>query len=260
MITVYAIPDCLNCEFYHWFYYAIATLHEVADLSGVVYFTVPMHNLEFQNTTLDLIKHKFVCVNDGVPNPNHEEVVVQKLNYVRAHPVTNIPEQTGIYAFLRKTFLANSFPSVKPLSRLIYISRAKTKDRKRHILNEDAFIPTLIEKGFEIIYFEDYPLLEKIKIFLEAKILISASGGALSLGFLLNPNATVLELLVPNVFVWCNAFKPIFTELGLPIQQYTNLAAFDMNNLQIVHHNEYANILVKDIPEFLATVDSLVQK
>jgi hypothetical protein len=104
MTIIYQIPDCSNYEFYHWFYYALATLHEIRDISGTVFFTVPMQNLEFQISSLKLLEHTFKCVNDINDLPDKDNIVYTKLhNIIAGH--NNIPEQKEIYSFLRTNLL-----------------------------------------------------------------------------------------------------------------------------------------------------------
>jgi len=259
MTIIYQIPDCSNYEFYHWFYYALATLHEIRDISGTVFFTVPMQNLEFQISSLKLLEHTFKCVNDINDLPDKDNIVYTKLhNIIAGH--NNIPEQKEIYSFLRKNLLdKNTFSDIKHLSRLIYISRGKTSTKVRHVLNESIIIPLLKEVGFEIIYLEDYPLNEKIKIFMEAKLLISSTGGALSLGIFLNKDAHVIQLVNDNVFQWGMAFFPIFKELNLTVTQYTNFSTVDNDMNPVTSRCETANIILDDIADFMNCIDKCLK-
>jgi len=254
MTIIYQIPDCSNFEFYHWFYYALATLNEIKDISGAVFFTVPMQNLEFQLSSLNLLEHTFKCVNDLNDLPNKDTIVYKKLNNITVDH-NNIPEQTEIYSFLRRNLLdKNTFIDIKYLSRLIYISREKTITKVRHILNESIIIPLLKEIGFEIIYLEDYPLNEKIKIFMEARVLISFTGGALSLGVFLNKDAHVIQVVNDTVFQWGMAFFPIFKELDLAVTRYTNFTAVDSDMKPTTSRCENANIILDNINDFMECV------
>lgn len=258
MTVVYQISDYANYEFYHWFYFALASLYQIKDISGVVYYTVPHNNFEFQTESLKLLEHTFQCVNDS-PLLKNPDITFQKLNPITLDPY-NCPNQTEIYPFLRTNFLTkNKFESIRPLSRLIYISREKTAIKKRHVVNESVFIPELIKRGFEIVYLEDFTFLEKVKLFLEARILVTPSGGALSLGFFLNPGALVIELVKNNIFTWSRQFNPIFKNLNLDVRQYTKLNAVD-TDLNIVNSiNEYANLDVVDIEDFLQYIDLAIE-
>jgi capsular polysaccharide biosynthesis protein len=255
MAIIYQIPDCSNFEFYHWFYYAIATLYQIKDISGTVFFTVPMQNLEFQISSLKLLEHTFKCVNDINDLPDKDNIVYTKLHNIITGD-NNIPEQKEIYSFLRTNLLdKNIFTDIKQLSRLIYISREKTPTKVRHVLNESIIIPLLKEIGFEIIYLEDYTLNEKIRIFMEAKVLISSTGGALSLGIFINKDAHVIQLVNDTVFKWGMAFFPIFKELNLTVTQYTNFSTVDNNMNPVTSRCENANIILDDISDFINCVN-----
>lgn len=256
MKVVYEIQDQANYEFYHWFYFALGQLSQIKDISGVVYFTVPHSHFEFQTESLKLLEHTYKCVND---TPFLENTEIRKLK-----PITldtyNCPNETEIYSFLRTNFLTkNTFQSIRPLSRLVYISREKTKNIKRHVLNESVFIPELIQRGFEIVYLEDFSFLEKVKLFLEARIVVTPSGGALSLGFFLNPDAVVIELVLNNIFTWSRQFNPIFKELNLNNKHYTNLNAVDKDLNIVTSINEYANLYVKDPEDLLKCIDLAIE-
>jgi capsular polysaccharide biosynthesis protein len=259
MTIIYQIPDCSNFEFYHWFYYALATLYQIKDISGTVFFTVPMQNLEFQISSLKLLEHTFKCVNDINDLPDKDNIVYTKLHNIIAGD-NNIPEQKEIYSFLRTNLLdKNIFTDIKQLSRLIYISREKTPTKVRHVLNESIIIPLLKEIGFEIIYLEDYTLNEKIRIFMEAKVLISFTGGALSLGIFINKDAHVIQLVNDTVFKWGMAFFSIFKELNLTVTQYTNFSTVDDNMNTVTSRCENANIILDDISDFINCVNTCLK-
>ena len=258
MTVVYQISEYANYEFYHWFYFALASLYQIKDISGVVYYTVPHNNFEFQTESLKLLEHTYQCVNDS-PLLKNTDITFQKLNPITLNSY-NCPIQTEIYPFLRTNFLTkNTFESIRPLSRLIYISREKTAIKKRHVINESVFIPELIQRGFEIVYLEDFTFLEKVKLFLEARIVVTPSGGALSLGFFLNPDAVVIELVLNNIFTWSRQFNPIFKELNLNNKQYTNLNAVNKDLTIVTSINEYANLFVRDPEDFLKYIDLAIE-
>ena len=242
---MYRIADCSNYEFYHWFYLALGSLYRIQDISGQVYFTIPLNNLEFQSSSLKLLSHTYIYTENADSYANLDHIHLDK---------NNCPIEKEIYKFLRLNFHdKNVFENIKPMSRLIYISREKNKSyntKIRQILNEESIIPSLIELGFEIIYLEDLIFDEKVKVFMEAKMIITPIGGALSLGIFLNKEAKVIMINPPGVYNMQH-FKDIYIELDLSFRDYTNIDAVDKDKNVINHKDDFANMIIRDIPDFI---------
>lgn len=74
-----------------------------------------------------------------------------------------------------------------------YISRSKTKRRKMN--NELGVECFLIEKGFEVLYLEEYSFEEQIKLMKAASIIVSPHGAGLTNIIYCQPQTHIVELL-----------------------------------------------------------------
>ena len=98
--------------------------------------------------------------------------------------------------------------SVKPKESgsLIYIDRRNAKNRR--IENESQVIDMLIERGFQIIKPEELSVNEQVSTFSEAKVIISASGAALTNSIFMSEKSVLVELIGEDVDA---NFWPSFT-------------------------------------------------
>lgn len=241
-MKLYAFGQYSNYEFYHWFYYALATLFRIKDISGTVYFTGPMNDLEFQESSLKYLKHTYIYVKE-VPPEVSETIYLEQIH----HTDRNTLVEKEAYHFLRENFyFKNTFEGYKPMSRLLYISRNKAVRQSRLVLNELEVYTELEKRGFEIIYLEDLPLDEKIKTFYEAKMIITPAGGAMALGIFMNPKAKMVEITGETMpLVWDGCYPEIFKELGISFLQYLYT---DMSGAY--------NLTIKDLNNFIGTIDN----
>ncbi|HYW21514.1 MAG TPA: glycosyltransferase family 61 protein [Nodularia sp. (in: cyanobacteria)] len=89
----------------------------------------------------------------------------------------------------------NPNPSSLPY-RKIYISRSLTQYRK--ILNESELIPIIENFGFEIIHAEKLSFASQVKLFNEAKVILSSHGAGLTNMLFAPSSALILELFEPT--------------------------------------------------------------
>ena len=85
-------------------------------------------------------------------------------------------------------------PQLKPVSKpveKIYISRAKSS--RRFVTNEQQLCDFLKERGFVILYFEEYTFQEQLDLISNAKVVISTHGAALALIMFMKEGTHVLE-------------------------------------------------------------------
>ena len=85
----------------------------------------------------------------------------------------------------------------------MYLSRQKAKHRK--ILEEDKLISYLEKKGYEIIDFADYSVVEQAEIMASTKELITIHGAGLANLIFASPKMKLLEILEDtfvNVNYW----------------------------------------------------------
>jgi hypothetical protein len=238
-MTTYIIAERSNYEFYHWFYYALSSLYRITDISDTVYFTVPMNGLEFQEASLKYLKHTYVYTPNIIGNAcNLEHTHIDDNNCI---------VEKEIFPFFRRNFYEkNTFPDYKPLSRNIYISRAKSPNyNNRKLLNESSIFPFLTEKNFEIIYLEDYSFDEKVKIFYEARIIVTPVGGAMSLGFFMNEKAKMIEISTPKIRSM-DCYEDIYLQIGIPFRKYTNIQGVETSsfpNFNLIDSEDFKNMI-----------------
>jgi capsular polysaccharide biosynthesis protein len=118
---------------------------------------------------------------------------------------------------------------------LLYISRSKAHllpvnqtARRRNILNEQAVGNALVPIGFEAIHLEDYPLVDKIRLFQSAKMIVTPSGGALTMCFFANQNTQIIEIIGADSQNE-DQYYHICEVLSIPIVRYTNVKSLDYN-------------------------------
>lgn len=110
--------------------------------------------------------------------------------------------------FINKLFIDYYFESEDEVRAdafdLIYISRKDTK--LRNILNEDELLPVLEKYGFKVVITGNIPFKEQIKLFKNAKAIITTHGAALTNLMFIEEGTRILELcsneLGRNLFTW----------------------------------------------------------
>ena len=147
----------------------------------------------------------------------------------------------------------------------IYIRRDDVSYRK--ILNESDLIKKLRENNFEIINPNHFEILEQIKIFSNAKIILSPNGSNLSNIIFCKKGTKVIEIgasfLKPYEYNILNRYKNLATMIGLDYSKVTgdsvdvdehSLVAKKYINEKILNEsNYYKNIILKlsDINELV---------
>ena len=114
--------------------------------------------------------------------------------------VNNIRYHKEGINFMREKYLAKKNIEV---DRKVYLSRQKAKHRK--ILEEDKLISYLEKKGYEIIDFADYSVVEQAEIMASTKELITIHGAGLANLIFASPKMKLLEILEDtfvNVNYW----------------------------------------------------------
>lgn len=243
--------DCLNqnLEFYN--------KDEVKPPYYIHFNKKLLHNNEFEDfqlQTFDLIKDKFILVEDIKP----DDVVVSNygspliMKHHRFYGISNIPSSNNSFG----TVEADSWKYLKELltvevtdkerekyNKSFYIRRGKSHllsgnsklGRRRQIVNEDEMIEKFKELDIVSIFLEDYTLIEKIKIFMCAKVIISPNSSGLVFVPLLNENSKLLEINTLNGVtsaggrIWedvCEIFKT-------PYYMYYVTPLDDKDNMQI---------------------------
>ena len=130
----------------------------------------------------------------------------------------------------------------------IYISRKYNSNVEthknisaRHIVNEDELFEHILKpRGFHFICMEDLTILEQLKLFTNAKTIISPHGSALTYSLFANKNTQIIEILpVTNDK---HFFSDICKYLQIPYILYSNLEVLDEHinmEVDINHFNKF---------------------
>jgi hypothetical protein len=124
-------------------------------------------------------------------------------------------------------------------------------------MNESDIIGLLQPLGFEIVFLEDHSLVEKIRIFQEAKVLITPSGGALAMCFFANQKSTIVEICTTATGE--DMYNHVCNELSIPTSRYTNVRTVGGDGKPVTPSfvGQY-NLVIHDIPHFMRFVHSLI--
>jgi capsular polysaccharide biosynthesis protein len=112
--------------------------------------------------------------------------------------------------FLRESFLPHLSNATPPF-RKIYISRRK--EGTRNVTNEAELLQILRRDGFEVCFPEELSFLEQVRLFAEARIVVSPHGAALSNLVFCAPGTSVLEVFSPHYVNVC--YWALSNQLGL---------------------------------------------
>jgi capsular polysaccharide biosynthesis protein len=208
---------------------------------------------EFQQTTLELLKpdFEFVESTDG-----YEIVKLHGSDCLPSDPCDLFEKEC--YTFLRETLLKDELKNPGRPTRLLYISRSKSHElstnqgrRRRQVLNEYDAYNILKKYHFEFINLEDFSLIEKIRLFQDAKMIISPNGGALTMCLFAHNKTKVIEIhdALSNGE---NQHFNICKNLDIDIERYTNVTSLDKYNNVVKNPSvgcEYG-LLLNDLNDF----------
>ena len=255
-MNVYHLEDRANGIIMHWFHYVIAGLYELSHLPKPVYFHYKDSGEAFQTETLELIKPDYIFVKDI------SECTVIPHHGAPIQGAYAVP--SPYYGFVRDLILTrNNLESPVEPFRRIYVSRSRSHElnwckgiKRRQLANEGDILGLLQPIGFEVIFLEDHSLIEKIRIFQEAKVLITPSGGALAMCFFANRKSTIVEICAQTGE---DMYDHVCKELSIPTSRYTNVRTVDGNGhpMTPTYLGQY-NIVIHDIPHFMQFVHSLI--
>lgn len=149
----------------------------------------------------EILKNKEVFVPNDFTPPDfiyqYEEIlnlsILCLLNAATNQNLTNFHSYPPKYdlahlKFLRELVLERD----TILPKRIYISRSKAK--RRQIVNEGELIEELLKCGFKILHLEDYSIIEQIKFFRNAEIVMAPHGAGLTNLIYCKENIKVIEL------------------------------------------------------------------
>jgi capsular polysaccharide biosynthesis protein len=226
--TVYCLSDCGNSIITHWFLFVMSALKHISVDSQE---PIKIHTNvteQFQREALELLKprYEFVECLQGL-----KQVTVPPVNLI--NPIAIEPHY---YPFVRNLFLEKhpELVNSNPPTRYIYISRNKSHllncnsgVARRQLLNDAEVQSALSTIGFECVFLEDFSLVEKIKLYQEAKVIVTPSGGANTMAFFANPKTKIIEIIDSRSDE--NQYWMIGQNLGNHFIRYTNIQSVDGN-------------------------------
>jgi capsular polysaccharide biosynthesis protein len=123
----------------------------------------------------------------------------------------------------------------------------------RHIQDEDKLVAILEKNGYECLFLEHYNLLEKIKLFQEAELVVSPNGGALTGCYFAHKDTKVVIITPPNpgetqyidackalsVDYTCYDHLKCFNKYGTEIHNYPMCYEYTMKILDYDHLLQY---------------------
>lgn len=185
-----SVIDLWSSGFAHWILDSLPRLYASRELHKDCYLILPeSHNQGYILETLKMFQFKgikffpkqtyckiknLVLVTHAAPQGSLHEELSQGLRQY----AWNYCKTTGLDNFSR--------------GEKIYISRSKAP--KRHVLNEEEVVKTVIELGFTVINFEDYTIFEQMAIMKNAKYVATLHGAGVSNMIFMPSNTHYLEI------------------------------------------------------------------
>jgi capsular polysaccharide biosynthesis protein len=150
-----------------------------------------------------------------------------KVNTLKAIEVPHVGRfNEGLMYFFRDKFMKGFAPVSQPF-RLVYISRSRAK--RRRISNEDEVFALLKLKGFQKVNLEELKLMDQVKLFREARMVIGCHGAGLANIMFMQKNQTVIELKSNNNNYWC--YFSLARVFGLKYY-------YSLNNGHVANHRD----------------------
>jgi capsular polysaccharide biosynthesis protein len=204
---------------------------------------IHMKNLiPFQRETFTILKDKFELI---------EDLSTIKYDYeiVSIYGENNIEEpKYNICPFLRNLFLEQINFEMKKDKRIFITRKDNEKYHgdllKRYIYNENELMLCLKKYNFEYIQLEDLSMYEKIKLFMESKIIVSSHSSALTLTLFSNKSAKIIEILNKGTRGFPHSqFMEISKVLDLQYHRYSNIKE-DYNGNFNLNVNDFEKYLI----------------
>ena len=188
----YSIRSYYSSSYHHWFWDDLPRLFTALPyLPDDTIFIVGYHFLEFQKQSLKTLG---ILGNRIDVQPANSDYLCEKLYFATPLGHSEYAATAPDVARQLQSIFNPSIPSSP--SRKIYISRSLAKHRR--LINEAELLPILDKFGFEVIHAEELSSDAQVKIFNDAKVILSPHGAGLT-NMLFSPQgATILELFEPT--------------------------------------------------------------
>jgi capsular polysaccharide biosynthesis protein len=221
-----AVLHCLYRDIYfHWLYDLLPQLKIKEIQSDISIITTPLiENNKYQ-------KDSFNAFFKGINLLSKQNIYRIKKLFISINTTNSLMPHKFSFDFLKKRtqFLSSDHKDLK-----IYISR---KGFKRSIINENALMCFLKNKGFKMYHLEDLSFIEQVILFKSCNTIISPHGSGLSNIVFCKPKTVVLEIYGPGCGERC--FAKISNAMGL------NYRALEVNQISYESyiHRIYYNFL-----------------
>jgi hypothetical protein len=192
LLTMGAAKD----YYFHWMFDALTKL-ELLKRSGlfdtVDYFLVPSYKYQFNKEYLDYFNI-----------PSYKIISEDMEHHIQADQLM-VCSEVRLGEHLPKwscDFFYDSFAKSlenNKRGRRIYIARGDAA-KNRKVSNESKLIEVLKSQGFEILYLTKVSVVDQVKIFNSADLIVAVHGGGLSNLVFCEPGTTVLEIF-PDQYV-----------------------------------------------------------
>ena len=173
--------------FYHWICDGLTRLVEIKDELKAYTVLLPAYfkHERLYSDTLKLfdIAHEYVIDEKTCVMVNH----LYAADFIA--PTGNFNKQ-NFHKLQRLVWNTYKLPEGEA-SEKIYISRGKAS--RRFVINENEVCDLLKQYNFRIVYLEDHPFEEQVRLVTRAKYLVSIHGAALTHVFFMQPGSHVLE-------------------------------------------------------------------
>ncbi len=181
------IPYYWHSNYHHWFLECITKLKYIFDYPEFknVMILLPENLNNFQKESLEILN----IPQEKIYHYNGDSIQVAKI-YLPS--ISNFCHED--INWLKKMFLEKNNIEPKP-EKLIYISRQDASQRR--VTNEKEIFELLEKKGFEFHTLSNMSLINQIKLFSQAKIVISSHGAGLTNIIFSSPETSLVEI-IPN--------------------------------------------------------------
>ncbi|GHB95340.1 glycosyltransferase family 61 protein [Cerasicoccus arenae] len=244
---VYWCTDTYSIGFYHWLVEALPRIYLASLLQEKPHIYLPgcLQPLSFVHESLNF----FPDVRFDMMKPASRSKF-KKMRWV-SQMGSGYQFNPPLMKALRDHLIQQAGIKRNPKKRTrLFISRKKAPKRK--IINEDEVESALKPLGFQTVYFEDYSLLEQMKLCANAELFVGIHGAGLSNMLFLPPDAKVLEIQKLND--WASCFFRLAHSLDLDYY-YTYCPHFPPEEV-----SELKADLVVDVDQLLTVISSMTEK
>ena len=195
-------------NYYHWLFDSLPRIHLLEWLRPYLeLYAVPAALDPVRYETLDLL---------GI---SREQLLLLQPNdkvFCEHLAVPSLPGSLGAVPdwairFLQKSFLS-AIDDLPRRRQQTYLVRGSLP--LRPVLNEEAVIDIMRDRGFEIVQTDKLSFLEQVRLFRDSEIIVSPHGAALA-NLVFCENASVLEFFSPGYFR-PDSYYTLATQLSLP--------------------------------------------